>query len=99
MEVAEAYTKDVLRDLTVNSWRPVLIGLAIFVVLLALMVMQVASPLFAIVLIVIGMYLVASIWAAAGYWIYRRQDGGFPKAHGSLLLSVVVLLLPRELLR
>lgn len=98
MELAEGYTKEVLRDLTVNSWRPVLIGLVIFVVLLVLMITQVASPLFGIVLIATGIYLVASIWAAAGYWICRRPDGGLPKARGSLLLSVVVLLLPRELL-
>lgn len=97
--MGEGYSKDVLRDLTVNSWRPVAIAFAIFVVLLGLVLVQAASPLLLVVIVTFGIYLAATVWAAAGYSIFRRPDGGLPPARGALLLSVIVLLLPRELLR
>lgn len=93
------YSKEVLRDLTVNRWRSVVIALAIFVVLLVLIATQVASPLFLWVVIVLAVYLVASGWAAAAYAVLKGSDGGIPKSNGSLLLSVVVLFVPREMLR
>ena len=95
----DGYSKEILRDLTVNRWRTVIIALVLFVVLLGLVTTQVASPLLLWVVIVVAVYLMASGWAAAGYALLRRADGSFPKSNGSLLLSIVVLLVPQELLR
>jgi hypothetical protein len=97
--MVEGYSKDVLKDLTVNSWRPFLVALAIVAVVLALVVLRVVSPLFLWVVLIFGVYLAATLWASAGYAIYRTPDGGLPRSNGSLLLSLVVLLVPGELLK
>ncbi len=94
----DGYSKDVLRDLTVNRWRSVIIALVIFVALLGLMVMQLASMAFIWVIVVLAVYLLASLMAVANYALFKRPDGSIPKSNGSLLLSVVVLLLPKEML-
>lgn len=97
--MGEGYSKQVLQDLTVNSWRPVVIAFAFSAVLLGLVVVQVASPLFLIVVVIFGIYLAATLWATVGYSIFMSPNGGLPPARGALLLALIVLLLPRELLR
>ena len=95
------YSKDVLRDLTVNGWRPFLITLTIVVILFGAMAITGGSnPLFVFWLVLVPtVYLMATLWAAIGYALFKTADGGLPRSNRRLLLSIVVLLVPIELLK
>lgn len=98
----EGYSKATLRDLTVNRWRYTLMAIAIVAValILALLSSPVPSPSYVVWLLLLPLvYLGATLWAAAGYAIYRNPDGGLPRANGNLVVSIIILFVPRELLK
>ena len=103
---AEGYSKEVLRDLTVNRWRYCLIAIAIVAVVLTLLLLNAhgpegpPSPSYVVWLLLLPLvYLMATIWAAVGYAIYKGPDGGLPRSDGNLVVSIIILFVPKELLK
>lgn len=45
------------------------------------------------------LYVMGTLFAAVTYAISKTPEGGLPPSNGTLLLSIAVLLLPREALR
>lgn len=104
--IDEGYSKEVLRDLTVNRWRYALVAVAVIAVVIAVLAMNdpgthaPPSPSYVLWLLLVPLvYLVATLWAAAGYSLYKRPDGGFPRSNGNLVVSIIILFVPKELLR
>lgn len=98
----EGYSKATLRDLSVNRWRYTFIALAIVAVALAVFTLSTPppSPSYAMWLLMLPLvYLLFTLWAAAGYAICKRPDGGLPFSNGNLVVSVIILFVPRELLK
>ena len=104
MTAAEGYSKETLRDLTVNRWRYALIAVAIVAVVLFAMYGPARDerPSFSYMttlLLLPLVYLLFTVWAAAGYAIAKRPDGGLPRANGNLVMAIIILFVPRELLK
>lgn len=98
----DGYSKTTLRDLTVNRWRYTLIAIAIVAVALTVFMLSspAPSPAYATWLLLLPLvYLLFTLWAAAGYAIFKRPDGGLPRSNGNLVVSIIILFVPRELLK
>lgn len=98
----QGYSKATLRDLSVNRWRYTFIALAIVAVALTVFMFNspAPSPSYAMWLLMLPLvYLLFTLWAAAGYAICKRPDGGLPFSNGNLIVSIIILFVPRELLK
>lgn len=98
----EGYSKATLRDLTVNRWRYALVAIVVVAIVLTLLMLSAPapSPSYVMWLLLLPLtYILATLWAAAGYAIYKKPDGGLPRSNGNLIVSIIILFVPRELLK
>jgi len=98
----DGYSKATLRDLSVNRWRYTFIAIPIVVVALTVFMLSTPAPgpsYVALLLLFPVVYLIFTLWAAAGYALYKRPDGGLPFSNGNLIVTIIILFVPRELLK
>ena len=97
-EPVERYGREELTQLTGNSWRKALVITCGGYLLMWYLIASELPEALLLWGLPLAAYIIATLWAAFGYRLLRAPDGSLPSSRGRLRYSVIVLLLPREIL-